>query len=131
MAIRPALIHDDSSPLIEALTTAVLVADADRRVTRMNAAAENLLGASATKVIGRSLHTVFAANPAFLRIVDAAVREGRSFTERDFELMPANLQPALVDCTVSPWFATDDERTQIVSSSRASHGTSAFSSKRR
>jgi len=105
---------DVSSKLFEVLTTAVVVADAELTITRVNPAAESLLAQSAAKLIGRQLRDVFAGGCEFVRLIGRALEDGQSFTERDMELTPMNMQPVVVDFTVSPWTSGNDLETIVV-----------------
>lgn len=104
----------DPHRLIEALATAVIVADKDLRVTTVNAAAEALMAQSASKLVGRLLPQVFVGEPDFIGLIGRALSDGRSFTERDLELAPTAMHSVIVDCTVSPWYPHKDSAASVV-----------------
>jgi len=108
------LTGEDAGKLVEALATAVLVADADLCIVSVNAAAESLLALSATKLVGRQLRDVFLGTPDFVDLIGRTLTDRRSFTERDLELKPMNLPPVMVDCTVSPWVSGNGTDIKVV-----------------
>jgi two-component system nitrogen regulation sensor histidine kinase GlnL len=112
---KPQNIHaNDASTLVDALATAVVVADADLAITHVNPAAESLLAQSTTKLVGRQLREVFVGGCEFTRLIGRALEDGRSFTGRDLELTPMSMQPVIVDFTVSPWVSGHDLDAQLV-----------------
>jgi len=114
MAIRSELIGDDSVNLVEALATAIIVADGDGRIIKVNAAAESLLALSAAKLLGRRLDEVLEADSELARLVERALGDARTFTERDLEIVLPSLRPLMVDCTVSPWSSAVHEAKRVV-----------------
>ena len=108
MARLEAMHQEHESTLIGALATSVLVLDAELRITKVNSAAENLLAQSAAKLVGRRLPEMLAGGGEFVQMITRALAEGRSFTERNLELTPLNMQSVIVDFTISPWTSTGD-----------------------
>jgi two-component system nitrogen regulation sensor histidine kinase GlnL len=111
---KPALIAEDATKLLQALSTAILVTDGDLTVTGVNAAAEALLALSSMKIIGRKLQDVVIDPPELIQLVERTLADGQSFTKRDFKLIPMNLHAAIVDCTVSPWVSNEDGQLKAV-----------------
>ena len=88
--------------LVDALATAVILLDRQIRVVKANAAAQALIATSEAMIRG---HPLTAFLPGAHELVDAArraLKEGRSFTERDLTLRSSKLKEATVDCTVTP-----------------------------
>lgn len=92
----------DGIAVLNQLATAVIQLDAQLRVREANPAAENLVMTSIHKLRGLCLEKLFAGQHEFLDAVAQAVRDHRSFTERDLQLTRPNLEPMRVDCIVSP-----------------------------
>ena len=65
MTRRPVFSDAEAGRLIEALATAVLVADPGLHITRVNAAAAHLLALSATKLVGKPVSDVFSGDCDF------------------------------------------------------------------
>ena len=97
------LSRNDEARLIDALATAIVVIDSSFTVRKVNGAAQNLLAVSAVKLVGRPLGEFFTDAADLHALIARALREGRTFTERELELRLTNLQTRYVDCTVSPW----------------------------
>lgn len=106
--------NEDAGKLVEALATAVLVADGAFAVTIVNAAAESLLALSATTLVGRSLVEIFGGASDFIRLVERSLEDGQSFTERNLELTPMSMRSVIVDCTVSPWVSGPETDVRVV-----------------
>lgn len=86
---------------LEWLATAVMTLDAERHVSYLNPAAENLLGISATLAHGQPLAQLFPDSPALLEALGQAEARNASFTEHEVSISTAQHQ-CLVSCTVSP-----------------------------
>jgi two-component system nitrogen regulation sensor histidine kinase GlnL len=70
-----------TAPGLDILATAVLILDEQRTLRHINPAAENLFGVSAHQALGRPLSILMRECTDLERAVDAALREGSSFTE--------------------------------------------------
>ncbi|MGE3775395.1 MAG: PAS domain-containing protein, partial [Gammaproteobacteria bacterium] len=103
MTLRARMFNEhDGIAVLNQLATAVIQLDAQLRVREANPAAENLVMTSIHKLRGLCLEKLFAGQLEFLDAVAQAVRDHRSFTERDLQLTRPNLEPMRVDCIVSP-----------------------------
>ncbi len=92
-------------PVLEALTTAVLVTDTDSLVCYLNPATEALLEISAQRAHGQSLGELLPIG-ATLQAALLAAAEGSSTTLREIALArPGSETPLLLDCTVAPFTA--------------------------
>lgn len=90
--------------LVEALAGAVCVLDAALVLRYLNAAAEELLGASRRQVRGRPLAEIITCDDDFLRQVSDALETDRAFTVREISVTPAHASGArVVDASVTPW----------------------------
>jgi len=68
-------------PGLDILATAVLLLDEQRIIRYLNPAAENLFGMSVHHAVDKPLSHLIRACPDLERAVDAALKEGASFTE--------------------------------------------------
>ncbi len=91
-----------SSPGLDALATAVLFLDRERRVVYANAAAENLLKLSARNMVGQPLGDVFLEPAPLLAVVDYAVQHTCTYTQHDLVLATPSADRLEVTCTVTP-----------------------------
>ncbi len=114
MIKRQDLTEEEAGSLVEALATAVLVADADLHIIKVNAAAESLLALSATKVVGRSLSDIFTGACDFIRLIGRTMKDSRSFTEHDLKLTLMSMHCVVVDCTVSPWLSNRNAAPRVI-----------------
>jgi len=73
-------IHSDTD-LLDQLTTAVIVLDDTLRVRFLNASAEQLLGASMSRVVGRQLIQIVNLPDELLTRLRDAAQSGYSFTD--------------------------------------------------
>ena len=94
--------EQDGGGVLNQLATAVIQLDAQLRVREANPAAENLVMTSTHKLRGLCLEKLFPGQHEFIDAVAQALRDTRSFTERDLQLTRPNLEPMRVDCIVSP-----------------------------
>ena len=94
----------DTAPLLDALSTAVLVVDENVRVVYLNAAAEDLLSTSASAARTRRLRELVAAGERFDALVVRARVSGDALAQRECELVPVARSDVrlLVDCTFTP-----------------------------
>ncbi len=86
--------------IIDALSTAVLLLDADLRLLRMNPAAQSLIVTGGTRLRELYLPQVLPGADELVAAARRALLEGRSFTERDLRL--GRLNATTVDCSVTP-----------------------------
>lgn len=87
--------------IVENLSTAVLLFDADLRLQLINTAAEHLLSVSARKVLGLRVEDFFV-DSALATAIHQALESGRSVTEWDLRLETPWRAALYVDCTLSP-----------------------------
>ncbi|MSR14016.1 MAG: PAS domain-containing protein [Gammaproteobacteria bacterium] len=94
----------DAASLLNHLATAVVVFDAELRVTDANLTAETLLATSAAKLRGISAERLFPFDESFRNAWAEVLRDGRTFTERNISLLRINQEHISVECSVSPWW---------------------------
>jgi two-component system nitrogen regulation sensor histidine kinase GlnL len=94
----------DAVPLLDALSTAVIVVDDNVRVVYLNAAAEDLLSTGASTARGRRLRELVAGGERLDALVVRARVSGDALSQRECELVPLARSDArlLVDCTFTP-----------------------------
>lgn len=90
-----------ATPGLDILATAVVLLDPERHVRYLNPAAENLFGMSAHRALNRPLSGLIRPCPNLERAVDAALKEGVSFTERELLVEAGDLALTL-NVTVTP-----------------------------
>lgn len=91
----------ESHQLLDNLSTAVLLFDADLRLRSLNTAAEDLMSFSARQALGLQLGQFFGGR-ALRQAVQRAMEMGHRVTERNMELVGNGARTLRVDCTVSP-----------------------------
>ena len=86
--------------ILDTLGASVLVCDADHEVVSVNAAAEDLLGASRRGIQGRSLADLFLDASVLLPSIDKVLHDGGRITIREVELAVPE-QTLMLDVTIS------------------------------
>ena len=89
-------------PLLEQLTTGVLLLDVELRVSYLNPAAEALLGVSAKQVSGLPVTTFLPASQRLAMTVRRAADSGEPLAEHDLQLIRAGASEITVDCVLTP-----------------------------
>lgn len=102
------------SPLIDNLSTAVLVLGCDLRLSYMNSAAQALLELSESRYLGSRLGELFPGQQDFIQLTEADDLPDHPFTSRSIEMTTSNGHPLVVDCTVSPMMAGDRDIQGLV-----------------
>ena len=87
--------------LLDVLTTAVLLADADGRVLYLNAAAEDLLGTSAQRSSGTPLDVLIESDGGLTDLFRHSAATGGAYSRREVPLYAAS-RTLMVDCRVTP-----------------------------
>lgn len=90
-----------AAPGLDILATAVLLLDEQRTLRYLNSAAENLFGMSVHQAVDKPLSNLIRACPDLERAVDAALKEGASFTEHHLLVEAGDLALTL-NVTVTP-----------------------------
>ncbi len=88
--------------LLDNLTTAVLLLDAELRLQYMNPAAEMLLAVSGQRNHGQFISELFTASPEALAALRQAVSQAHPFTKREATLTSLNGHSQTVDYAVTP-----------------------------
>jgi len=90
--------------LVDALTVAVCVLDADTTVHYVNAAAEALFGAGRRQLRSQALASSVAIDSDWLARVAPAIASDEAFTVRELRVTPRySTGQRLIDATVTPW----------------------------
>ena len=92
----------DASEILDSLTRAVMVIDAERRIMRMNAAAESLLQLSSRQASGERLTQLVPALAVLGDPIGQAFTQGASYTEREMRLALGPDRTITVDCAITP-----------------------------
>lgn len=88
--------------LLDNLTTAVLLLDAELRLQYMNPAAEMLLAVSGQRNHGQFISELFTESPEALSALRQAVSQAHPFTKREATLTSLNGHSLTVDYAVTP-----------------------------
>ena len=88
--------------LLDNLTTAVLLLDAELRLQYMNPAAEMLLAVSGQRNHGQFISELFTESAEALSALRQAVSQAHPFTKREAHLTSLNGQSLVVDYAVTP-----------------------------
>jgi two-component system nitrogen regulation sensor histidine kinase GlnL len=100
--------------LLENLTTAVLLVDADLRVRYVNPAAEALLAMSATRVLDAPLPACFRDDAEARAAFAAALQDGHPFTRREAEMQVSPFHRVTVDYAVTPLIDPGQPRQLLI-----------------
>ncbi len=93
--------------LLDSLACSVIAIDDNMRIRYVNSAAEQLLGASARRVIDQRLTRMLTIpDSLFARILET-LENGQPFTERQVSVEPHGRDPQVVDLSLSPYRAND------------------------
>lgn len=88
--------------LLDNLTTAILLLDAELRLCYMNPAAEMFLAVSGQRSQGQFINELFSESQEALNALHQAVERGHPFTRREAQLNSLSAQRITVDYTVTP-----------------------------
>ncbi len=92
----------DYKRLVENLETAILLMDADLRLSYLNPAAEALLGISALQVLREPVSELLSEDGKALTGLESALESGMPYTKRQTKLRLPIRQDITVDYTVTP-----------------------------
>ncbi len=113
MTSKNAQTHGEPPALLDNLATAVLLLDGNLRVLYSNAAAEQLLGVSNRRTVGKRLtHIVTLPSSLFGRLREAAI-DGQPCTDRQVSIEPHGQDAIMVDCAISP-FGSDRQHNDLI-----------------
>ncbi len=91
----------NTSPIVDALITAVVVLDDQLNITLINSAAQALLQTSETQALGQSLTSLIVSADQIVPLLESALATNQPFTERDATIrLPDNVSQH-VDFTVT------------------------------
>ena len=89
-------------PILENLSTSVLVLDNKLRIEYVNPAAEMLFEISAQKACGRRWNDIAITSGAFHELLQSSLDATHPFSERELTLTTTSNKTITVDCTVTP-----------------------------
>jgi two-component system nitrogen regulation sensor histidine kinase GlnL len=87
---------------MDALSTAVVLLDEERRVRYLNSAAENLFAVSAKNIVGTTLGRMFGDPEPVSAVVNYAAGHGCSYTQHEVVLSVNGSGRLELSCTVTP-----------------------------
>ncbi|BAU56681.1 nitrogen regulation protein NtrB [Halorhodospira halochloris] len=88
--------------ILDELTTAIMVVDAEHRILSLNHAAEELFRVSARQVHGQELEQAIRATDIFSELINTACTSGGSYTQRERRVNISDQRMVTIDCTVTP-----------------------------
>ncbi|MCU0870098.1 MAG: ATP-binding protein [Burkholderiales bacterium] len=87
---------------LEALSTAVMLLDVERRVTWLNPATENLFQASRNHLVGHPIDQLVQDGGAIANAIDHTLVDNAAYTQHDFVAsVPGGAQRLLLSCTAT------------------------------
>jgi len=89
--------------LLDNMSTAVVALDDALTITAVNTAAEQLLGLSAHRALGRRLSQIITIPDSLFARLRQALEMDQPVNDRQVCLEPLGAEPILVDCAVSPY----------------------------
>lgn len=92
----------DAREILDNLTRAVVAIDDERRIVRMNAAAESLLHVSSRQALGEPLMQFLPALQVLDEAIEQAFSQAASYTEREMRLTLGPDRTITVDCAITP-----------------------------
>ncbi|NQW10908.1 MAG: PAS domain-containing protein [Alphaproteobacteria bacterium] len=92
----------DGQAVLNALPSAVIVLDADNRISSINLAGEDLIGASAGYAAGRPLEEWIPEDSPILQMVEQARNNGASLSDYDLQVESARLGRRSVNLQAAP-----------------------------
>jgi two-component system nitrogen regulation sensor histidine kinase GlnL len=98
--------HAEQIRALENLTTAVAILNTEARVRYLNPAAETLLETSAERAQGLELRRWLPRTSSFVESLHEAIRTGRSYTEREMQILLPGNREMTASCTVTPLLET-------------------------
>ncbi len=104
----------DPALLLENLSTAVLVADADLRVLGVNPAAEMLFAQSGKRLAGQPLAALVGEECELVRLARRVLEEGIVLTEREADLHFPGDRRFTVDCSLTPLVSSTGETGLLI-----------------
>ncbi len=100
--------------VLNAMSAAVLVIDADDRIIHANAAAENFFAMSLASLLRLKLSDIVAFGSPLLALVSEVRRRGIAISEYEIELGNPRVTPQPVDLQVSPIVDRPDELLVVI-----------------
>ncbi len=88
--------------LLDQLSTAVLLLDDKLRVVYLNAAAEQIFGASLGRIVGKRIIQVTNLPDSLLLRMRDALDLDQPFTDRQIIIEPHGKSPTQIDCAITP-----------------------------
>jgi len=95
-------VKDATHEVLDNLTRAVVVVDAQCRIQLLNAAAETLFQLSSRQALGETLTTLFPGVAVLNDAIGHALDEGASYAEREIRIHLGGERTATVDCAITP-----------------------------
>lgn len=104
-------LHTD---ILDNLQIAILLVNADLRISYLNSSAEALLEVSGNRVVGDHIEGLFADSDPERSDLLEAIKKIRSFTKRENQITLPSGQSITVDCAVTPVFENDTLSSFII-----------------
>jgi two-component system nitrogen regulation sensor histidine kinase GlnL len=100
--------------ILENLSYAVLMFDADLCLEYINPMGEMLFGVSAKRLIGQTADTLLAPDERLLTALNRGIESGHPFTEHEIPITLLGRQEITADCTITPLSTSPTEYGLLV-----------------
>ena len=100
--------------LLDQLSTAVMLLDDNLRIVYLNASAEQLLGASMRRTLGKRLIQVVNISDGLLNRLRETLESGQAYTDRQAIIEPHGQEPKVVDCSITPQLTLNNQRGLLI-----------------
>ncbi len=101
--MTPQLNQSSDLQLLDSLTTGVVCVDDSFRVHYINAAAEQVLRASARKTVGQRLTRLVTLPDSLFKHMRESMEQGQPCTDREIVIGTPSGESNTVDCSISPY----------------------------
>ena len=119
-AIYPSA-HLDTYPdqlaanVLNSATEAIIATNSTRKIILLNSAAQTLTGLSAKQALNCNINRIFKGQDGVLYLIDTAMREGRSISDREtIQLKRPHAPPLPVSVTASPLYTDNGTQDGII-----------------
>lgn len=100
--------------ILDNLTHAVLMFDADLCLDYINPAGEMLFAVSAKRLIGQCAPVLLPADSHLLEAIETGLDSGHPFTEHEVQITLPGRREVTVDCTITPLISAANESSLLV-----------------
>lgn len=106
--------HTSADIVLDNMTTAIISLDGGLKIRAINTSAEQLLGISASKAVGRRLAQMVSIPDSLFARLREAVEQGQPVNDRHVTLQPIGFEPIMVDCSVAPYVDENGDSALLI-----------------